>query len=154
PIGLLAGSGRFPILVAEKTRRLGIPIVCVGIRGEAAPELASLVDRFYWAGIAKLGRMIRLFKRERVQCVVMAAKIPKLILHPPCRVFRYLPVWRGLRFLSWRRRPDNRDDSMLLGVIAEFAADGLTFASALDLCPELLVGSGVLTRRAPTRADE
>ena len=28
---------------------------------------------------------------------------------------------------------------ILLALIAEFARDGLTFASALDLCPELLV---------------
>jgi DUF1009 family protein len=154
PIGLLAGSGRFPILFADKARRLGLSVACVGIRGEAAPELAGLVDRFYWAGVARLGRMIRLFKRERVQRVVMAGKIHKVALHTPWRVLRYLPDWRGLRFLYSRRRPDNRDDHLLLDVIAEFAADGLTFASALDLCPELLVGTGVLTRRPPTRSEE
>jgi DUF1009 family protein len=154
PIGLLAGSGRFPILFAEKARRLGLVVTCVGIRGEAAPELASQVDRFYWAGLAKLGRMIRLFKRERVQCIVMAGKIHKVALHTPWRLLRYLPDWRGLRFVYSRRRPDNRDDSLLLGIIEEFAADGLAFASALDLCPELLVGSGLLTRRPPNRSEE
>jgi DUF1009 family protein len=48
---------------------------------------------------------------------------------------------------------DNRDDSLLLGVIAEFERDGMIFASALDFCPELLVKEGVLTRRAPTPAE-
>jgi DUF1009 family protein len=43
---------------------------------------------------------------------------------------------------------------MLLGIIAEFAADGIIFESALDLCPELLVGPGVLTRRKPTTREE
>ena len=61
-LGLLAGWGRFPIIFAEKARRLGIPVVCVGVRDEASPELEPLVDRFYWAGLAKLGRMIRCFK--------------------------------------------------------------------------------------------
>ena len=41
PIGLLAGSGRFPIVFAEKARQLGMPVVCVGIRHEAPPELAG-----------------------------------------------------------------------------------------------------------------
>jgi DUF1009 family protein len=154
PIGLLAGSGRFPVLFAEKAKRLGYSVRCVGIRGEAAPELAGLVDRFYWAGVAKLGRMIRLFKRERVQCIVMAGKIHKVALHTPWRLLRYLPDWRGLRFVYGHRRPDNRDDSLLLDVIAEFAADSLPVVSALDLCPELLVGKGVLTIRPPTRAEE
>ena len=40
--------------------------------------------------------------------------------------------------------------SILLGVIAEFERDGMTFASALDYCPELLVSEGLLTRRPPS----
>jgi DUF1009 family protein len=154
PVGLLAGSGRFPVLFAEKARRLGIPVVCVGVRGEASGELAGLVDRFYWAGVARLGRMIRLFKRERVGRVVMAGKIRKVVMHTPWRILRLWPDWRTLRFWYGRRRPDNRDDSLLLGVIAEFAADGIAFASALDVCPELLVRPGLLTRRPPSRAEE
>src|SRR5437899_767749 len=70
PIGLLAGWGRFPTLFADKARSLGQRIVCVGIRGEADPALAQKVDAFYWAGIARLGRMIRCFKREGVQRLV------------------------------------------------------------------------------------
>src|SRR5262249_50278241 len=61
PIGLLAGSGRFPIVFAQKARSLGIPVVCVGLRHEADPALARLVEHFDWVGIAQLGRMIRCF---------------------------------------------------------------------------------------------
>ena len=64
PVGLLAGRGRFPIAFAEKARRLGIPVVCLGIRHEASPELIPLVERFYWTGVAQLGRMIRSFRRK------------------------------------------------------------------------------------------
>ena len=42
----------------------------------------------------------------------------------------------------------------MLSVIDEFAADGLHFESALNLCPELLVRPGVLTRRPPTAGEE
>jgi DUF1009 family protein len=41
----------------------------------------------------------------------------------------------------------------LLGVIAEFERDGMTFASALDYCPELLVKEGILTRRSPSPSE-
>jgi DUF1009 family protein len=154
PVGLLAGSGRFPFVFAQRARRLGFPVVCVGIRNEAAPELADCVDRFYWAGLARLGRMIRCFKQERVERVVMAGKILKSAMHTPWRLLRFMPDWRTLRFWYTRPRPDNRDDTLLLGVIAEFAADGLRFESALNLCPELLVEVGVLTRRQPTATEE
>jgi DUF1009 family protein len=154
PIGLLAGSGRFPVLFAEKARRQAIPVVCVGIRDEAAPALEGLVDRFHWAGVARMGRMIRCFKQAGVRQVVMAGKVRKVVMHLPWRWLRLLPDWRTLRF--WYRRPrrDNRDDTLLLGLIDEFAADGIQFVSALDLCPELLVAPGVLTRRPPTTQEE
>jgi DUF1009 family protein len=154
PIGLLAGSGRFPICFAEKARSLGIPVVCVGVKYEAAPELAGMVHRFYWTGVARLGRAIRCFKREGVRQIVMAGKINKAsVMHRPWRLFSLLPDWRTFKSFLFRSR-DNRDDALLLAVIDEFARDGLTFDSALTLCPELLVRPGLLTRRAPNAREE
>ena len=154
PVGLVAGSGRFPVCFAEKARSLGLPVVCVGIKHEASPELAGLVHRFYWTGVARLGHTIRCFKREGVRRVVMAGKVQKVTIHTPWRLFRLLPDWRMIKFWYGRQRRDNKDDSILLGIINEFAADGILFASALDLCPELLVPKGLLTRRGPTPAEE
>src|SRR5438132_12452517 len=77
PIGLLAGAGRFPLAFAEKARRLGRRVVCVGLRHEAPPELSELVYRFYWSGLGRLGRMIHCFKREGVRDLVMAGKVHK-----------------------------------------------------------------------------
>lgn len=154
PIGLLAGWGRFPILFAEKARQLGLPVVCVGLRDEAAPELAGLVDRFYWTGIGKLGRMIRCFKREGVEQIVMAGKFHKVKMNSPFRFLRYLPDWRMIRAWWFRPRKDNKDDTLLLGLIDEFAKDGLKFASALDFCPELLVKTGLLTARGLSASEE
>jgi DUF1009 family protein len=154
PIGLLAGWGRFPLLFAEKARRLGQRVVCVGIRGEADAALADKVDVFYWAGVARLGRIIRCFKREGVRRLVMAGKIHKVRMHQPWRLLRLLPDWRTIRFWYNRKRASNSDDHLLLSVIDEFAADGLRVESALDLCPELLVRPGLLTRRAPSPAEQ
>jgi DUF1009 family protein len=155
PVGLLAGWGRFPIAVAEKARSVGLPVVCVGLRDMAAPELAGMVHRFHWAGVAQLGRMIRCFRREGVTRVVMAGKVHKAdVLHKPWKIVSLWPDWRTLRFWFFRPRRDNRDDSLLLAMIDEFARDGIRFESALDLCPELLVNPGVLTRRQPTAREE
>jgi DUF1009 family protein len=155
PIGLLAGSGRFPVVFAEKARSLGIPVVCVGLRYEADPQLAQLVERYHWVGVAQLGRMIRCFKRAGVCQLVMAGKVKKAgFMYKPWRLLSLLPDWRMIQFWYRRSRRDNRDDSVLLGVIAEFAADGLRCESALDLCPELLVRPGVLTRCKPTMREQ
>jgi DUF1009 family protein len=154
-VGLLAGSGKFPFAFAEKARSVGMPVVCVGVRCEADPALARLVRRFYWAGPAQIGRVIRLFKREGVERIVMAGKVHKAdILHRPWKLLSLMPDWRTLCFWYLRQRRDNCDDTLLLGLIAEFERDGLHFESALTLCPELLVRPGTLTRRAPTAREE
>jgi DUF1009 family protein len=153
-VGLLAGAGRFPIVFAEKARAVGLPVVCVGIRNMASPELIYRVEHFHWSGIARMGRMIRCFRRQNVRQVVMAGKIYKTVMHTPWRWLHLLPDWRTIRWWYSRRRRDNRDDSLLLSVIDEFASEGLTMTSALDLCPELLVRPGQLTKRSPTPAEE
>jgi UDP-2,3-diacylglucosamine hydrolase len=149
-IGLLAGSGRFPIAFAEAARRQGLSIACVGIKYEAPGELRELCDQFELVGVAKLGAMIRAFQRFQVKRIVMAGKVTKSVIYTPWRILQLWPDWRTIRWWYRRNRTDNRDDSLLLSVIAEFESDGITFASALDFCPELLVKAGTLTRRAPT----
>jgi DUF1009 family protein len=151
PIGLLAGGGRFPILFAEKARQVGLRVVCVGLRGFASPELSACVERFHWVGPLRLGKMIRLFRKEGVAQMVMAGKVTKAdLMYRPWRMLFLLPDWRAFRCWYRRKRADNRDDTLLLGIIDEFAKDSIQFVSALDLCPELLVPSGILTRRRPS----
>jgi len=140
-IGLLAGSGRFPILFAEAARRQGYAVACVGIQYEASEELRDLCATFDVVGVAKMGRMIRTFRRRGAAEIVMAGKVTKNVIYTP------------MRWLHRRNRADNRDDSLLLSVIAEFERDGMTFTSALDYAPELLVKEGVLTRRQPTPSE-
>jgi DUF1009 family protein len=148
PVGLIAGWGRFPVAFATKARAVGLPVVCIGLRGLAAPELPDLATRYYWSGIVRLGRMIRCLKCEGVTRVVWAGKLFKSnLLHQPWKVLTMLPDWRTIWWWYFRRRKDNKDDTVLLSVVDEFARDGLVIDSALNLCPELLVSPGVLTRR-------
>ena len=154
PVGLLAGSGRFPIVFAEKARQLGRPVVCVGIRGDASEELIPFVDKFYWAGIARVGRFVRCFRKEGVREIVMAGKIQKTRLYTPMLLWNLLPDWRTIRLWYGRKKRDNRDDTLLLALIDDFARDGLRFTSALTYCPELLVREGILTKRGPSNSEE
>lgn len=153
PIGLLAGSGRFPILFAQAARRQGLRVACVGIKYEASPELEALCESFQLVGVSRLGGLIRAFRRRDVAQIVMAGKVTKSVMYTP---WRFIQLWPDLRTLHWwyrTCRADKKDDSLLLGVIAEFARDGMEFASALDYCPELLVKHGVLTRRPPSPSE-
>jgi DUF1009 family protein len=104
-------------------------------------------------GIAKLGAMIRTFRHRGITRIVMAGKVTKNVMYTPWRILQLCPDFRTLQWWYRRARADNRDDSLLLSVIDEFEREGMTFASALEFCPELLVKEGILTRRAPTAAE-
>ncbi|HVL14923.1 MAG TPA: UDP-2,3-diacylglucosamine diphosphatase LpxI [Gemmata sp.] len=154
PVGLLACAGRFPILFAEKAREAGIPVVCVGVSGMADPALASICTEFHWLRRASLGFLIRTFRRAGVGQWTMAGKFHKHLIFRPWRWLQFMPDWRMVRFFFFRNRRANNDDSLSLGLIAEFNAHGLECVSPLDLVPELLVREGVLTRRRPTAAED
>lgn len=154
PVGLLACGGRFPIVFAEKARECGIPVVCVAAAGMADPALKDICTEFTWLRRTSIGTVARAFRRGGVRRWTMAGKFEKQVLFRPWRWVHFVPDWKMVRFWFFRRRKANNDDSILLGLIDEFRAEGLECVSALDLCPELLVTEGVLTRRKPTRAEE
>lgn len=149
-IGLLAGSGQFPIMFARAARREGIEVCGIGVEGMASDELSECCHTYYSAPLARLGRAIRLFLREGVEQVVMAGKIEKTVLVRPYLFWRLLPDWRTLHMWFRYATRDKKDDTLLLAVIREFERDGISFHSALDYCPELLVRHGFLTRRKPS----
>lgn len=151
-VGLVAGWGRFPVAFAEQARAQGYDVYCMALAGAASEELAENCRRLRWSSLARLGRTIAYFKRHRVDRVVLAGKVEKRELLKPWRLLRLMPDWRSLNILYRHSRRDNKDDTLLLAVIDEFARDGIEIVSALDFCPELLVKHGFLTHRKPTPA--
>jgi DUF1009 family protein len=152
-IGMIAGWGRYPILVAKALKRQGYQIHCLGVVGEADPALAELCDDFRWSGVARFGAAIRYFQRAGVTEATMLGKIHKTVLFQPWRWGRILPDLRTIRmflphFLT--RNKDCRDDTLTGTVLAEFAAEGIRFRPPTEFVPELLLGEGLLTERTPS----
>ena len=149
-IGLLAGGGDCPVEFARAAVREGHEVVCLGIAGMASESLPGICHSFRAVPLARIGVAIRHFRRRRIERAVMAGKIEKRILFDPFRVLRLMPDLRTLHMWYHFARQNRKDDTILLAVIREFARDGITFDSALDYAPELLVNHGFLTRRRPT----
>jgi UDP-2,3-diacylglucosamine hydrolase len=156
-VGLIAGWGRYPIVVAESLRRAGCSIYCVALVDHADPSLAQICTELQWTGVARIGHAIGFFKRHRVQHAVMAGKVFKLKLFQPKTLLKLWPDWRTVR-IFWshfiRAKKDRRDDTLLLAVVHAFEQDGIAMQPATDFAPELLVKAGQLTRLSPTRAQQ
>ncbi len=151
-VGILAGWGRYPIVIAEALKRQGCEVYCQAVIGHADPALARACDHFRWLGLAKFGSAIRYFKRNGVSEVTMAGKIFKVRLFKRFAWIHLLPDWRTIRmFLPhfWTRKKDCRDDSLMTAIVDEFASEGIRMAPATDYAPELLLPPGRITSRGP-----
>jgi DUF1009 family protein len=152
PVGLLAGWGEFPLVLAKALKRQGYQVHCLGLRNCTTERLAEVCDGFRWLGPNKVGGAIRYFRRRGVRIATMAGKYPKVSFFQPWHWWRNLPDWRAVRRfapLLLNRRGDCKDDTLLKELIAEFALDGIDFRPPSDFVPEVLVKYGKLTRRGP-----
>src|SRR5690349_13370361 len=82
-IGLVAGWGRYPIIVAETLREQGYWVSCLGVMHHADSILAEQCDDFTWIGLGKLGTAIRHFQSRGIQQATMAGKFHKTLLYQP-----------------------------------------------------------------------
>jgi UDP-2,3-diacylglucosamine hydrolase len=154
-IGLVAGWGRYPLVIAEALRSAGYEVVGLGIKDHADQNLRPLCAVYHEVGLAKLGAALRYFKRQGVTQATMAGKIHKVVLFQRMAWLKHLPDWRCAQAFApswlWKTR-DRRDDTLLGIVVEEFARDGIHFAPATDFAPELLVKQGHLAGRRLTFA--
>ena len=75
-LGLIAGSGRFPILLAQSYKKTtGGKIEAVGFHGETDPDLAKFVDELTIIAVGQLGKLIKTLKNAEVKKAVMAGQI-------------------------------------------------------------------------------
>lgn len=154
-IGLIAGWGDYPILLAHTLHERGLAVFGLGVRGHADPVIRDYCREFAWIGLGQLGRAVRFFRRNGVAHATMAGKIHKVILFQRWAWLRHLPDGYGFRAFAPHflfRHRDNRDDSLLGTVCEAFARRGIRMYPATDFVPEVLAEPGVLTQRLPTAA--
>ncbi len=156
-IGILAGWGRYPLVVAEAIRRRGGRTAILSIRDHADAELRGLADAYGTVGVAEIGGAIAFFQRHGAVRATMAGKIHKSKLFARGAWLHHLPDWTGLKtfwphFIS--RRRDNRDDSLLGAISTAFDTAGVKICPATDFAPELLAEEGLIAGRPLSAAEE
>jgi DUF1009 family protein len=155
-VGLIAAWGRYPLVVAETLKAQGAQVFCLGVKDHADPAIREWCDDFEWVGLAKIGKVIRFWKRHGVTQATMAGKVHKVLLYEHGAWWRHLmPDWEGAKtfyphFVS--RRKSQQDDSLLGAIVEAFGRAGITMKPATDFVPELLVELACLTQRQPTAA--
>ncbi len=154
PVGLIAGSGRPPFLVASGIAKAGRPSVIAAIRGFASPLLKDNADYFRWVGITRLGQTINALKSQGVREAVMIGAVRKKEIYTPLRLLRYIPDIRTARLWYHKVRKDKRDNAVLLAVAEELRSEGIELVSCVKYCREHLADDGLMTHTPPPRGVE
>ena len=140
--GLIAGNGRFPFLVLEAARSLGVEVVVVAIKEEAFPRIADLGYKTHWIGLGQLGKLIELLKREGVDQALMAGQVQHK------QIFSSIVPDRRLLKLLMSLGSRNTD-SLIGGVADVLEQEGIRLIDSTAFLKPLIPEAGVLTRRSP-----
>ena len=143
PLIVLAGGGRFPVLVAEAVTARGRAVTIAGIRGEADPSIEAFDH--VWIGRGHLSRLIRLAKREGARDLVIIGamkerRMPRLSEIDLADLVELVRNWRILT---------HGEDGVLRRIARLFEARGLRVVGAGEAAPELLMPVGALGRVVP-----
>lgn len=152
PLGLIAGEGILPVLVARGARAAGRRVVCIGLADNALPELAAECDRFEWVGVLRMDRWIRTLRRWGCREAIMAGRVRKTRMYARGAMFRYIPDLRTLRIWFGTLRHDRRPYAILKAIIDEMESAGIPLIDSSTYTKDQLATAGVMTRRQPTEA--
>jgi len=134
-LGLIAGNGKLPLLIAEEAAQQGWEVIAFAVEGDAEErEITPRVKGIYWLRPEQVGRLIELLHQEGIKDVVMAGKVQKK------RIFHDMkPDARAIKMLLALA---NRSDDSLLGAVArEIESEGI------KLHPITFCLNGVMAQR-------
>jgi len=145
-LGLIAGSGQFPIIFSKAAKAKGFCVYAVGHRNETDPGLKDYVDSLEWVYLGQIKRIIRFFKRNNVSQAVLAGAITKTKMFYDVR-----PDTKAISLIAGMIH--THDDGILRGFAGILEKEGIQIKSSTFLMPELLAGPGCWTRRKPSASE-
>jgi len=144
-IGLIAGSGPFPLIFSDKAREKGYQVYAVGYHDETDPALAQRVEALEIIYIGQIKRLLKFFKRYQITDAVMIGAIKK-----PASISEIRPDIKAISLYAGMRK-NSHDDRVLRMFAKALEEEGIYIRPSTFLLPELLAQEGCWTKRAPTK---
>lgn len=150
-LGLIAGGGRLPIIVADGLRQSGHPVHGLGLARQYDPMLPTLCASFREVGLLRVKSWGRILARLGVHHAIMVGRVDKAtLMHDPLRLVRSIPDLATVRRWYTQVRHDRRSHAVLKAIADLLGESGVQLIDSTIPIPDQLASAGVMTRRRPT----
>lgn len=146
PVGIVAGGGLLPGLVAEACRSGGRPYFLLALAGQA-DQSGSGVEPDAWVRLGASEELLGILRDAAIETVVLAGHVRR----PSLAELR--PDARALRVLARAARFALGDDGLLRAIVDEFEREGFQIVGADSLVNELLAPPGLWSKSEPDEQD-
>jgi len=146
-LGIIAGRGRFPAVIAAEMAARNIPLHIVGIRGEASDAIEQFPHT--WIRWGEVGKLFGALKSNACTDIVIIGGVNR----PDFDKVRFdLGAIKTLPFLLSLAK--GGDDHVLSSIVRFFEDKGYRVHGAGDVVPDLLAPEGRMSAKAPSSKDK
>lgn len=142
-LGIIAGGGHLPQLIAENCRETGRPYYVLAVEGYANPAFVA-AHPHGWQKLGKVGHAIDQLKDNDAEALVLAGSIER----PSMSALS--PDFTGMKLMGRIAMLKNQGDDALLTALMQFLEEqGFAIESAHAILSTLTVPEGPLTQARP-----
>lgn len=146
-LGIIAGKGVLPLVVARAAINAGREVFVLGIKGTSDPEIEKY--NHAWVRSGAVGKTLALLKQNKCGDLVLIGPMdrPNLLnFRPDFGAFRLLP-----EIISLLRKGD---DGLLSGIVRYFEdIHGFRILPAEEIAGGLAAPAGISSKREPSETD-
>lgn len=140
PIGLIAGKGLYPILMAERIRAARIPLRVISFLGETEQSLIDSIPKneHIQIKVGQLGKLLKSLKQLECRYAVMAGQItPKRLFHGLHPDLKALAILNSLKIKN--------AETIFGAIAAEIEAIDIKMLDARSFLDDQLASVGLMT---------
>ncbi len=146
-IGLIAGSGQFPIIFSKAAKSKGFAVYAMAYLNETDRRLKDHVDAIEWIHLGQVKRLINFFKKNNISEAVMIGAIKKTKMFSDVK-----PDIKAISIVVGMRH--THDDSLLRAFAKALEKEGIMIQPSTLLLPDILAQEGCWTKRKPGRSEK
>jgi len=146
-LGIIAGNGVYPQLLADAARKAGVKkIIAAAFTNETDPVLAKHVDLIEWMRVGQLNRLLKFFDQNKVHHAIMAGQIA------PKNLFDLRPDLKALMLLG--KLKQRNAESIFAAIADELARIDVDLLPATTFLEQCLASAGLIAGAKLSRGEE